>query len=41
MDEYIEQYTAGDEGAARAAAKRLTAQIEHELIETTINAPNW
>jgi glycerol-3-phosphate O-acyltransferase / dihydroxyacetone phosphate acyltransferase len=41
MDEYIEQYTAGDEGTARAAAKRLTAQIERELVETTINAPNW
>ncbi|KAI0684811.1 glycerol-3-phosphate-acyltransferase [Cytidiella melzeri] len=41
MDEYIEQYMSGNEGADRAAAKRLTARIERELIETTINAPDW
>lgn len=30
-----------EEGAARAAAKRLTAAIEQQLIETTINASDW
>ena len=34
MDDYIEQYMAGNEGAARTAAKRVTAQIERELVES-------
>ncbi|KAI0338250.1 glycerol-3-phosphate-acyltransferase [Trametopsis cervina] len=41
MDAYIEQYVSGGEGAARAAAKRLTARIERELIASTINSPDW
>lgn len=31
----------GEEGAPRAAVKRLTAVIERELTQSTINAPDW
>ncbi|KAI0355696.1 glycerol-3-phosphate-acyltransferase [Trametes cingulata] len=41
MDEYIEQFLSEQEGAPRAAVKRLTAAIERELTEATINAPDW
>lgn len=41
MDEYIDQFLSEGEGSARVAAKRLTAQIERELVESTINAPDW
>ncbi|KAI0784612.1 hypothetical protein C8Q75DRAFT_699868, partial [Abortiporus biennis] len=41
MDPYKEQFFSGEEGAPRAAVKRLTAQIEQELTEATINAPDW
>ncbi|KAJ8583317.1 hypothetical protein M405DRAFT_799415 [Rhizopogon salebrosus TDB-379] len=41
MDEYKEQFFSGIEGAPRAAVKRLTRAIERELVEGTINAPDW
>ncbi|KAK7677512.1 hypothetical protein QCA50_019518 [Cerrena zonata] len=41
MDEYREKFFSSDEGAPRAAVKRLTAQIEKQLTEVTINAPDW
>ena len=41
MDEYIEQFMSEQEGAPRAAVKRLTAAIERELTQATINAPDW
>lgn len=41
MDEYREQFFSGVEGAPRAAVKRLTRAIEMELVEATINAPDW
>ncbi len=41
MDDYREQFFSSEEGAPRAAAKRLTRTIERELIEATINAPDW
>ena len=41
MDAYLDQFMSGGEGAARVAVKRLTAQLERELIEATINAPDW
>jgi glycerol-3-phosphate O-acyltransferase / dihydroxyacetone phosphate acyltransferase len=41
MDEYKEQFFSDLEGAPRAAAKRLTGAIERELVEATINAPDW
>lgn len=41
MDPYKEQFLSSEEGAPRAAVKRLTAAIETELIEASINAPDW
>jgi glycerol-3-phosphate O-acyltransferase / dihydroxyacetone phosphate acyltransferase len=41
MDEYTEQFFSDREGAPRAAVKRLTRAIEQQLVETTINAPDW
>jgi glycerol-3-phosphate O-acyltransferase/dihydroxyacetone phosphate acyltransferase len=41
MDDYKEQFFSDLEGAPRAAAKRLTRAIERELVEATINAPDW
>lgn len=41
MDEYRQQFFSSEDGAPRAAAKRLTRTIERELIEATINAPDW
>lgn len=41
MEQYKEQFFSDVEGAARAAVKRLTRAIERQLIETTINAPDW
>ncbi|KAF9241788.1 hypothetical protein BU15DRAFT_73132 [Melanogaster broomeanus] len=41
MEEYKEQFFSDVEGAARSAVKRLTRTIERQLVETTINAPDW
>jgi len=41
MAAYKEQFFSGVEGAPRAAVKRLTRAIENELIEATVNAPDW
>lgn len=41
MDDYKEQFFSDQEGAPRAAVKRLTRAIERELVEATINAPDW
>lgn len=41
MDPYLEEFLSPEEGAARAAVKRLTATLEQQLIEATINAPDW
>ena len=41
MDEYRKKFFSPEEGAPRAAVKRLTAQIEQQLTEITINAPDW
>lgn len=41
VDQYLEQFLSPEEGAPRAAVKRLTAAIEQQLIEATINAPDW
>jgi hypothetical protein len=35
------QFTDESEGASRAAVKRLTGQIYTQLVEATINAPDW
>lgn len=41
MNEYKEQFLSEAEGAPRAAVKRLTRAIEQQLVESTINAPDW
>ena len=41
LDTYEEQFFSGEEGAPRLAVKRLTRAIEGQLIENTINAPDW
>ncbi|KAH9932642.1 glycerol-3-phosphate-acyltransferase [Fomitopsis serialis] len=41
VDPYLEQFLSAEEGAPRAAVKRLTAALEQQLIEATINAPDW
>jgi len=41
LDPYKEQFFSNEDGAARAAVKRLTRAIETEMIETSINAPDW
>jgi hypothetical protein len=41
MDPFKEQFFSSQEGAPRAAVKRLTHTIEQELIEASINAPDW
>jgi glycerol-3-phosphate O-acyltransferase / dihydroxyacetone phosphate acyltransferase len=41
MDDYREEFMSGIEGAPRAAVKRLTRAVERELVEATINAPDW
>lgn len=41
MEEYKDQFLSKEEGAPRAAVKRLSRKIEEALIEATINAPDW
>jgi len=41
VDDYLSEFLSEDEGAARAAAKRLTRDIENWLIKATVNAPDW
>lgn len=41
MDSYKQQFFSSIDGEARAAVKRLTRTIENELVETSINAPDW
>jgi hypothetical protein len=41
MGAYKEEFMSGIEGAPRTAIKRLTRAIEGELVEATINAPDW
>lgn len=41
IDPYLDQFMSPEEGASRAAVKGLTAAIERQLIEGTINAPDW
>ncbi|KAJ7596003.1 glycerol-3-phosphate-acyltransferase [Mycena floridula] len=41
MDAYREQFFSVEEGAARAAMKRLTKTIERRLVERSVNAGDW
>ncbi|KAH9829120.1 glycerol-3-phosphate-acyltransferase [Rhodofomes roseus] len=40
-DPYLDQFLSDEEGAPRAAVKRLTAALEQQLVEATVNAPDW
>jgi len=41
MDELADQFLDNAEGSRRAAVKRLTKKIERQMVELTINAPDW
>nr|GAT57513.1 predicted protein [Mycena chlorophos] len=41
MDSFTEEFFSDAEGAARSAVKKLTRQVEKEIVEKTINAPDW
>ncbi|KAK0213273.1 hypothetical protein DFS33DRAFT_1377746 [Desarmillaria ectypa] len=41
MDAYLRQFNDPTEGEPRLAAKSLTRALQNELIESTINAPDW
>lgn len=41
ISEYSGQFLSEREGAPRAAVKRLTRQIWTQMIEMTVNAPDW
>jgi hypothetical protein len=41
LDSYQEEFFSEEEGAPRLAVKRLTRAIEGQLVENTINAPDW
>jgi hypothetical protein len=41
MSAYKDEFMSDIEGAPRAAIKRLTRAIESELVEATINSPDW
>lgn len=41
MDAFLEQFLSNSEDAPRTAVKRLTSTIERELVESTVNAPDW
>ena len=41
MDVYQQQFHSDVEGAPRVAVKRLTRALENELVEATVNAPDW
>lgn len=39
--DYKEQFLSSEENAPRAAVKLVTKQVEAELVEATVNAPDW
>lgn len=41
MDAFVDEFFSDVEGASRTAVKRLTRTIETELVEATVNAPDW
>lgn len=41
MDEFREQFMSTVQGEPRSAVKRLTHRIEQEMVELTVNAPDW
>lgn len=41
MDSFLDQFLSSEDDASRLAVKRLTATIERQLVEQTVNAPDW
>ena len=41
VETYREEFLNGDDLARRSMAKTISQQIEKQLVEATINAPNW
>ncbi|KAL7418530.1 hypothetical protein Q5752_006988 [Cryptotrichosporon argae] len=41
VEDYEEEFLSEKEGASKAAVKRMTKKIEQELLEITVNAPDW
>ena len=41
MKSYEEEFSSSEQGKLRAVAKRLTAEIEYEMIKLTINSRDW
>lgn len=41
MDEFRAQFVSSVEGEPRFAVKRLTHRIEQDMVELTVNAPDW
>ena len=41
MDEFHTQFMSTVEGEPRSAVKRLTHRIEQDMVELTVNAPDW
>jgi glycerol-3-phosphate O-acyltransferase/dihydroxyacetone phosphate acyltransferase len=38
---YLDQFLNGDEESRRATVKLLTRAVQSQLVELTINAPDW
>ncbi len=41
MNSYLDQFLNGDEESRRATVKLLTRAIQSQLVELTVNAPDW
>lgn len=41
MAQYDDDFLSGDEAKKRLAVKRLTRQMELEIRQMTVNAPDW
>jgi glycerol-3-phosphate O-acyltransferase / dihydroxyacetone phosphate acyltransferase len=42
LDEYLDDFFADtSEGAGRTTVKRVTAKLREQLVQMTINAPDW
>lgn len=41
MEEYEDEFLSKEEGASRAAVKKLTKRLELQMMKQTINAGDW
>jgi 1-acyl-sn-glycerol-3-phosphate acyltransferase len=41
MKKYEQDFLSGEEGAAKSAVKKLTRDIGNQMVELTVNAPDW